>query len=148
MNTFTHSSIGCAPAQIIFGNAIDLDRRILHSISKDNDSSNITYPEYVYKLLNLQAEVIARAQAIQETVANRHISRKLKTLRDTTDYVTNDYVLWELPEGILNKDSREDRLSPHYRGPYRVITSQEGQVQIQNLITNEVHMVPFPMQYL
>ena len=33
---------------------------------------------------------------------------KLKTLRDTTDYMTNDYVLWELPEGILNKDSRED----------------------------------------
>ena len=141
MNTFVHSSIGCAPAQIIFGNALDLDRRILHSPPPDDEFTNTTYPEYVYKLLNLQAEVIARAQAIQETVANRHISRKLKTLRDTTDYITNDYVLWELPDGILNKDSREDRLSPHYRGPYRVITSREGQVQIQNLITNDTHTV-------
>ena len=44
----------------------------------------------------------------------------------TTDNITNDYVLWELPDGILNKDSREDRLSPHYRGPYRVVTSREG----------------------
>ena len=30
MNTFEHSSIGCAPSQIIFGNAIDLDRNILY----------------------------------------------------------------------------------------------------------------------
>lgn len=30
MNTTEHSSLGCAPSQIIFGNAVDLDRRILH----------------------------------------------------------------------------------------------------------------------
>ena len=59
MNTFVHSSIGCAPAQIIFGNALDLDRRILHSPPPDDEFTNTTYPEYVYKLLNLQAEVIA-----------------------------------------------------------------------------------------
>ena len=139
MNTMQHSSIGCAPSQIIFGNAIDLDRGILHdhqSIPKD-----MTYPEYVLRLLNTQAEVIARAQSIQEIVADRHITQKLKTLRDTTDYIQNDYVLWELPDNMLDKDSREDRLSPHYRGPYRVITSKEGQVEIQNLITNEIHKV-------
>ena len=35
MNTFEHSSIGCAPSQIIFGNAIDLDRNILHKYEGD-----------------------------------------------------------------------------------------------------------------
>ena len=134
-----HSSIGCAPSQIIFGNAVDLDRGILHE--RKSIRNDITYPEYVLRLLNAQAEIIARAQAIQETVANRHISKKLKTLRNTTDYIQNDYVLWELPDNMLNKDSREDRLAPHYRGPYRVVTSKEGQVEIQNLITNEIHSV-------
>jgi len=139
MNTMEHSSIGCAPSQIIFGNSVDLDRGILHE--RKSIRNDITYPEYVLRLLNAQAEIIARAQAIQETVANRHISKKLKTLRNTTDYIQNDYVLWELPDNMLNKDSREDRLSPHYRGPYRVVTSKEGQVEIQNLITNEIHSV-------
>ena len=92
-------------------------------------------------MLNLQAQVIARAQVIQETVVNRHISKKLKSLRDTTDYSLNDYVLCELPDNQLAKDSRVDRLSSHYRGPYRVLTSREGTVEIQNLITKQVHKV-------
>ena len=142
MNTFEHSSLGCAPSQIIFGNSVDLDRVILHPTkNKDTFQESPTYPEYVYKMLNLQAQVIARAQVIQETVANRHISKKLKSLRDTTDYNLNDYVLWELPDNQLAKDSRVDRLSSHYRGPYRVLTSREGTVEIQNLITKQVHKV-------
>jgi hypothetical protein len=80
MNTFEHSSIGCAPSQIIFGYSVDLDRIILHP-TKNKDlqaEDSPTYPEYVYKMLNLQAQVIARAQVIQETIANRHISNKLQ----------------------------------------------------------------------
>ena len=143
MNTFEHSSIGCAPSQIIFGNSVDLDRIILHP-TKNKDlhtEDSPTYPEYVYKMLNLQAQIIARAQSIQETIANQHISNKLRSLRDTTDYNLNDYVLWELPDNQLTKDSRKDRLSSHYRGPYRVITSREGTVEIQNLITKQIHKV-------
>ena len=89
----------------------------------------------------MQAEVVARAQTIQETVNQKHISRKLQKLPNTEDYTVNDYVLWEYPESNLRKDSRPDRLSSHYRGPYRVISSQDGTLQIQNLITEQQHEV-------
>ena len=145
MNTFEHSSIGCAPSQIIFGNAIDLDRNILHKYEGDEanapDLKNQTYSKYYQRLLNMQAEVVARAQTIQETVNQKHISRKLQKFTNTDEYNVNDYVLWEYPESNLRKDSRPDRLSSHYRGPYRVISSQEGTLQIQNLITEEQHHV-------
>ena len=145
MNTFEHSSIGCAPSQIIFGNAIDLDRNILHKYEGDEthtpDIKNETYSAYYRKLLNMQAEVVARAQTIQETVNQKHISRKLQKSPNTEDYTVNDYVLWEYPESNLRKDSRPDRLSSHYRGPYRVISSQDGTLQIQNLITEQQHEV-------
>ena len=89
----------------------------------------------------MQAEVIARAQSIQEIVSQRRISHKLKKLANTEDYNINDYVLWEYPDTNLTKDSRPDRLSSHYRGPYRVISSQEGRVKLQNLISEIQHEV-------
>ena len=140
MNTTVHSTIGVAPAQIIFGNAIDLDRHVLHE-PQATERENQTYSEYVIKLLNMQAEVIAKAQQTQEIVTQLHVANKLRTLRNTPEYNQNEYVLWEYPESGLARDSRPDRLTPHYRGPYRVIQSVGSKVQIQNLITQELHEV-------
>ena len=140
MNTMVHSSTGVKPSQIIFGNAIDLDRHILHK-PQPSEEEGKTYSEYVLKLLNVQAEIIARAQSIQEIVAQKHIARKLKTFRDTETFEQDDYVLWEYPESGLRQDSRPNRLTPHYRGPYRVIQSEDSNTRIQNLITMELHEV-------
>ena len=139
MNTAVHSSTGVAPAQIIFGNAIDLDRHILHKNPPNTEP--VQYSDYVSKLLNMQAEVIARALTIQEIVTHRHVEKQLRTLQVTPGFNPNDYVLWEYPKSGLSKDSRPDRLTPHYRGPYRVTRATGHTVQIQNLITEELHEV-------
>ena len=143
MNTLEHSSTEQAASQIIFGNAIDLDRRILYDPPKD-DATERTYSEYVMNLLNVQAEIIARAQSIQETISQEHIARKLRERRQSPEIKSGDYVLWEYPESGLARDSRPDRLTPHYRGPYRVVTVTPRMVQIQNLVTKELHEVLAP----
>ena len=57
------------------GNAVDLDRRILHE-PKETEAAdldniqNATYSEYVLKLLNMQVEIIAHAQSIKKTLLN------------------------------------------------------------------------------
>ena len=56
-------------------------------------------------------------------------------------FYQNVYVLWEYPENGLRKDSRPDRLTPHYRGSYWVIQSIDSKVTIQNLIAEERHEV-------
>ena len=139
LNTTVHSSTGVAPAQIIFGSAINLDRHVLHK--NPPASEPVEYSEYVTKLLNVQAEVVARALTIQEIVTQKHVAKQLHELRPVAGFNQNDYVLWEYPESGLRKDSRPDRLTPHYRGPYRVIESVDSKVSIQNLITEEQHEV-------
>ena len=59
------------------GNNVNLDQCLVYETT-NNDGSNKTYPEYVHALLNMQAEIIARATTIQATVAQKHIQRKLK----------------------------------------------------------------------
>ena len=143
MNTTIHSSIGTSPSQIIFGNAIDLDRRILHEPFA-HDATERTYSEYVMNLLNVQAEIIAKAQATQEAITEQHIARQLRERRQAPEIKQDDYVLWEYPENGLARDSRPDRLTPHYRGPYRVIKTTPRNIQIQNLVTEELHEVISP----
>ena len=107
------------------------------------DSNSTSYTKYIHDLLNIQAEILARAQQIQSIVANEHIKRKNKERQTSsdTDLELNSYVLWERPEGIINKDSRPDKLSSHYRGPYRVISQQESRINIQNVTTKQIHTV-------
>ena len=76
LNTTVHRSTGVAPAQIIFGNAIDLDRHVLHK--NPTSSEPVEYSEYVTKLLNVQAEVVARALTIQEIITEKHVAKNCK----------------------------------------------------------------------
>ena len=71
MNTTIHSSTGVAPAQI---------NLVMPLISTGIFSTRIRpmpvqYSDYVSKLLNMQAEVIARALTIQEIVTQRHVAK-------------------------------------------------------------------------
>ena len=148
MNTLEHSATGCAPASIIMGNNVNLDQCLVYETT-NNDGSNKTYPEYVYALLNMQAEIIARATTIQATVAQKHIQRKLKKGDNHDPYEIGQYVLWEHRESGLQLDSRPDKLSPHYRGPYRIVNINGSRITIHNTVTTknqDVHIteiIPF-----
>ena len=85
--------------------------------------------------------MVARALTIQEIVTQKHVAKQLHEPNAVPGFNQNDYVLWEYPKGGLRKDSRPDRLTPHYSSPYRVIQSIDSKVAIQNLITEERHEV-------
>lgn len=143
MNASKNSTTGVTPAQLIFGNNIDLDRNILFD-SRLRDP-NEPLSEYMIKLMDKQAEIVAKAQATQAIVNQQHINSKLKSPRNTVDFAPNQYVLWEYPDnGMLQRDSRPDKISSHYRGPYRVIKSTGSRIEIQNLITMETKTVLSP----
>ena len=136
-NAMKHATTGYAPSQIIFANNIDLDRRVLHTPPTEDDSP-VKYSDYVITLMNMQAEIIAKAQRMQEIVNNISVEKRLQNMSNRIEFAVNDYVLWAYPENILTQDSRVDKLSSHYRGPYRVIAIDGSRVQIQNLITLEL----------
>ena len=143
MNASKNSTTGMTPAQLIFGNNIDLDRNILFDSRQRDPKQPLS--EYMIKLMDRQAEIVAKAQATQAIVNQQHINSKLKTARNVIDFAPNQYVLWEHPEsGMLQGDSRPDKISSHYRGPYRVIKTTGSRVEIQNLISMETKTVLSP----
>ena len=140
INSTVHSSTGHAPAQILFGNNIDLDKRVLHA-PPETPEGPVAYSDHVVELLNMQSEIIAKTQRIQEIVNNTAVEKRLKNMPPTVEFEINDYVLWATPENILKTDSRADKLSSHYRGPYRVVGVDGSRIKIQNLITLEIKQV-------
>ena len=75
--------------------------------------------------------------------------RKLKKGNTDNPYEIGQYVLWEHRESGLHQDSRPDKLSSHYRGPYRIVNINGSRITVQNTVTTtnyDVHIteiIPF-----
>jgi hypothetical protein len=143
MNATVSASTGVTPASIIFGNAVDLDKGLLpHALA-----SAIVYEEgkplneYLAKLLTNQAYIIALAQETQYDVNQEHIRRKTNQGNQVTGYDVNDYVIYEYPQSLLVGDSRPDKLTMHYSGPYRIIKIDGSRIEIQNLVNTQTTVV-------
>ena len=139
INTTIRSTIGTAPASIMYGtNVHTLERKLLYPSTLPNGNPIQKYPDYIIELLKVQAEIIARATTIHGIISRKHISKKMKNLTQPQTYNINDYVIWEYPEG-LRKDSRPNKLASHYRGPFRIININdiERTLTIQNLVTDK-----------
>jgi hypothetical protein len=139
MNASVNKTTGYTPAQLFLGNQYDLDRNMLYDSRKSHPDLPIS--ERMIDLMNMQAEIVARVNITQDTVNAKRLEKKLGKPRTKIDFPPHSLVLWEYPENGMEKDSRPNKFSPHYRGPYRVIDTQGSRVQIQNLVTQEVKQV-------
>jgi hypothetical protein len=73
LNTEIHSSTGVSPAQLIFGNSIDLDRGIFQPKHVDeNKEANLS--DWTAKLLNYQARALTIAKQTQSYKDEKHLA--------------------------------------------------------------------------
>jgi len=100
MNSEEKANTGLSPAEILFGNTVDLGRRILHQpISQPADSSQ-PLSEYMEQMLSEQASLIKVAQETQL----RHDSHHMSTFEPNfADFPINSYVLMDPPDGSRTK---------------------------------------------
>ncbi len=140
MNSSVSASTGVTPASIIFGNSIDLDNGLLPDAAKRVTEHEEGKPlnEYLFKLLQIQAHIIALAQASQYKANQEHMRRKNNLGNQVTGYDINDYVIYEHPTSLLTGDSRPDKLAMHYRGPYRITEINGSRISIQNLVNTQI----------
>ena len=78
LNSTVKESIGVSPAQLIFGNAINLDRGICVQGQKV-DEENLSQPtvrQYMDKLLSSQALVLQVAQQVQNELNEKHLTER------------------------------------------------------------------------
>ena len=106
-----------SPAQVIFGNAIDLDRGIINPLMGSDD---IPWDEYILEQNKLQQEILTSAAAAQFKSDQFNIAQRAPK-HPYTEFPVNSYV--------LAKYERDEHLPPsklhsYLRGPLRVRSTQ------------------------
>ena len=133
MNSSIHESLGVSPAQILFGNSINLDKGIF----LDHIASNI--PEerlsiWMAKMLSAQAAIIEVARKNLQAKDNIHMLT-YPTARDV--YEVNSYVLVEYRNSTLRRGPKS-KLLPFLKGPLRVTGSTGSKYLLQDLVTMRI----------
>lgn len=163
MNASKNESMGYSPSQLLFGNAITLDRGIFlpHTFpSADTQHRGvIELPEWLDKMQKMQTTLLELAQRKQRLTDQEHMypetvpkrKRKAKDKVDKsapiTEYLIGSYVLVAYRESAWNKPPH--KLLTKWRGPLRVVNNVGSTYSLQNLVTNkleDVHvtqLVPF-----
>jgi hypothetical protein len=164
LNAEIHLSTGVSPAQIVFGNAIDLDRMILNPPPAAPEVSDRTrtrsyrsapcqapgepaISSWMDKMLKNQALLIKLAQDDLDARDYKHITANRLTgpLLGSSEFPVGSYVLVSPPEG------KGSKLASPWQGPYRVIQQSPNadQLTIQNLVNHRdrkvhvKHVKPF-----
>ena len=135
MNASVHKAIGVSPAQIIFGNAVQLDRQILPL--PDEVVNPTSYKEHLQKMLEAQSEIIQIAQKNQRDTDDFQIAKRTRANKrkfggeEITEFPINSYVLVNY-EGDDNRPP--SKLHTHLRGPLRVVNYNGPIYTLQNLV--------------
>jgi len=114
-------SIGVAPAQIIFGTAIELDRQVLVSNSADKphiEEDHGAMSEYVADLIEAQRIAIELARKIQKEKDDAHM---MSAGVPITDFPIGSLVTAAYPESLGGARRPPAKLLTQRRGPYVVL---------------------------
>ena len=127
LNTNVNERTKVAPAQILFGNSLNLDRGIL--IPFDETSLNTeTMTTSSSRMLQQQKDLMRIAKEnllLADSIHNANIAANL------TEFAIDSYVL------ALPRTQPKTRLHPQWSGPYRVIENTAGKYKLKDFITNK-----------
>ena len=132
-------SIGVAPARIIFGAAIDLDRSILTPNTTVSSHEHSKMSEYVNGLVEAQAAAIAFAKKSQEEKDKVHKATGEGV--DITEFGVGSLVTVRYPEDISGKSKPPKKLLTQRQGPMVVLSYKGSTYQLKNLADEKLHSV-------
>ena len=131
MNASTHRSTGVSPAQIVFGNAVNLERNLLPL----EHPPNSTNPhEYLDELLKVQREIIEVARRNLEETDLFHLSQRGG--KEITEFPPDSYVLLNY-EGEGNRPPT--KLHTNLRGPVKVVSNDGPIYTVEDLTTKKLY---------
>lgn len=132
LNASIHQSTGVSPAQILFGNSVDLDRGIfIEYVPGENKTEKLS--NWIAKMLQAQETVMKVASKNLRQRDSIHIQNYPA---DRTEFPINSYVLVEHRNSFIRKGPRS-KLLPYRKGPMRVVNFNGSKYTLQNLVTNK-----------
>lgn len=140
MNTQVHSSLGVSPAQLLFGNALRVDRDMFQP-REATPTLPRSRQQYVDELIALQDTILRVAAAHQaERDQFQLMARKKANTSRRTEFPINSYVLYTNPSGSLHK------LATPMSGPYRVVNCKRSNWQQDNEI-GDLYTIQHPITH-
>ena len=134
INATPHSNTGVAPSQLLFGNAIQLDRGIFLPINKleNQTPSNTTLQSWTDKMLTKQSELLKLAETLQRSKDTSNTAERSSTTY--TSFEINSYVLVAYPHTRMGQRPPVKTMTP-FRGPMRILSVNESTYTLQDLVT-------------
>lgn len=127
VNSEEKTRTGISPAELLFGNTVDLGRQILRKpIRPLNPNKNVS--KHLEELLSRQAVLIKVAQETQKKFDSHHMSNFDP---DFTEFPVNSYVLLNHPAGERSK------IHMKKRGPFQVVNIVGSTYTIQDLLSGK-----------
>jgi len=128
INSSVDSSIGVSPSQLLFGNAIDLDRGILTPF-ENVDPDGRPLSAWSSALLDAQRVVMEFASTNQQEKDKMHMENNNNEL--LTEFPIGSFVL------VLNHGAR-NKLQTFLKGPLKVKESKGAHYYLENLVTGKI----------
>ena len=137
MLTSTVGSIQVAPAQLLYGNVIDLDRGIFLPSAAITAQSDLS--KWAADMLSVQSRLLATAELAQRRRDDEHLSSQPERV---TQFDIDSLVLVDYPSGRMGSKP-PTKLHTHKRGPMRVTSVAENghHYTLLNLVTNKSEVV-------
>ena len=130
MNASKVASIGVSAAELLFGNAISLDRGIF--MDQKDGAGTASLSARASKMLAAQQKLIEVAQRTQHRINDAHIvARDAERL---TEFAVGSFVLREYPPSGIKKGP-PNKFMTNLRGPYRVEGWTGATYTLKNMVT-------------
>jgi hypothetical protein len=124
------------PAELLFGNAVDLDRGIfLPHVPVDADGREVRLSEWAASMLQVQKDLIDIAQQRQRKRDARHLSEHMHD--NVTQFDNGTFVLASYPNTGMGRKP-PTKLHPRLRGPYQVVNRLKDTYTVRNLLTDSL----------
>ena len=145
MNASFNSSIGCAPATLVFGNNVDIDRCLLNPAPVPLVDTDV--PDYVKVLSHNQRILLDASQRILSETHAKNIAKWKRdhrtdlSLQQKIQELANDpeQAVWVLAK--VHDDAPRAKWKPKWAGPYRLLDFKANSQSVIRLYDTISHKV-------
>ena len=127
LNATPSVATGVAPARLLFGDAITLDRMILRDPLERPSAG--TYEDYIRDLVATQSVLIEISQEFQARTLAKRVAKSPEV---PTTFDVGAFVLMSHPEVIM---PRAPKLAPRWLGPLVVTEVNGSKITVRSLVT-------------
>ena len=127
LNSSYNQRTKISPADLLFGNSLDLSGGIYNSIHQQIPNTE-TQSQSMDKMIHMQSKLFSISKQILEDSDKEHNSVNSASI---TEFPNNSYVL------VTQRTSPDTRLHTLWRGPMKVIDHKQGEYTLLDLTTNK-----------